>query len=70
MQKISKELHYKGHSITITVEVKQLPPFDENTMDKVKYDETQKVYQMLAEEEFYSQKTEWIFSIEQKLQEE
>ncbi|WP_068598785.1 hypothetical protein ACF3NR_11620 [Vaginella massiliensis] len=69
MEKIEKELHYKGHSTKIVVEVQQLPAFNPETMDKEKYEETKKVYRMMAEEEFYNRKTEWIFCIEKKLQE-
>lgn len=68
MNKIEKEFTYKGHTKKFSVDIKQLPPFNPKTMDKVKYDETEKVLYLMAEEELYYQKTEWIFKIEKELQ--
>ncbi|MBF0598117.1 hypothetical protein IM532_11815 [Faecalibacter sp. WQ 117] len=68
MDKIEKEFTYKGQTKKFSVAIEQLPPFNPETMDKDKYEETQKVLFLMAEEEIYNQKTEWIFSIEKKLQ--
>lgn len=65
---ISKEINYKGNTKKITVAIEQLPPFNPATMDKEKYEETEKTLYLLAEEKFENQKFEWIFSIEQDLQ--
>ena len=65
---ITKTFTYKGHTKTFSAEVEQLPPFNPQTMDKVKYEETKKAHYILAEAEVYNQKTEWFFKIEQDLQ--
>lgn len=67
-EEISKEINYKGHTKKFTVAIEQLPAFNPETMDKVKYEETQKALYLLAEERLENQKFEWIFSIEQELQ--
>ncbi|GEM50489.1 hypothetical protein HX001_01410 [Empedobacter brevis] len=67
-EEISKEINYKGHTKKFTVAIEQLPAFNPETMDKVKYEETQKALYLLAEEKLENQKFEWIFSIEQELQ--
>ncbi len=67
-EEISKEINYKGHTKKFTVVIEQLPTFNPETMDKVKYEETQKALYLLAEEKLENQKFEWIFSIEQELQ--
>ncbi|MGU9937808.1 hypothetical protein ACNFNZ_04420 [Empedobacter brevis] len=67
-EEISKEINYKGHTKKFTVAIEQLPVFNPETMDKVKYEETQKALYLLAEEKLENQKFEWIFSIEQELQ--
>lgn len=67
-EEISKEINYKGHTKKFTVAIEQLPTFNPETMDKVKYEETQKALYLLAEEKLENQKFEWIFSIEQELQ--
>ncbi|QES93503.1 hypothetical protein F0358_12615 [Empedobacter brevis] len=67
-EEISKEINYKGHTKKFTVAIEQLPAFNHETMDKVKYEETQKALYLLAEEKLENQKFEWIFSIEQELQ--
>lgn len=67
-KEISKEINYKGYTKTFVVEIEQLPPFNEKTMDKVKYEETERALFLMAEEKFENQKFEWIFAIEQELQ--
>ncbi|MGV0924239.1 hypothetical protein [Empedobacter tilapiae] len=67
-KEISKEINYKGHTKKFKVEIEQLPPFNEKTMDKVKYEETERALYLIAEEKFENQKFEWIFSIEKELQ--
>lgn len=67
-KEISKEINYKGYIKKFTVEIEQLPPFNEKTMDKVKYEETERALYLIAEEKFENQKFEWIFSIEKELQ--
>ncbi|WP_312552922.1 hypothetical protein [Empedobacter brevis] len=67
-EEISKEINYKGHTKKFTVAIEQLPAFNPETMDRVKYEETQKALYLLAEEKLENQKFEWIFSIEQELQ--
>lgn len=68
MDKIEKEFTYKGETKKFSVPIEQLPPFNPATMDKEKYEETKKVLFLMAEEEIYNQKTEWIFNIEKELQ--
>ena len=65
---ITKEFTYKGHTKTFSAKVQQLPPFNPETMDRIKYEETKEALYILAEAEVYDQKTEWIFKIEQDLQ--
>lgn len=67
-EEISKEINYKGHTKKFTVAIEQLPPFNPKTMDKVKYEETEKALYLIAEEKLENQKFEWIFSIEKDLQ--
>ncbi|WP_313374597.1 hypothetical protein [Chishuiella sp.] len=67
-KEISKEVNYKGYNKIFTVEIEQLPPFNEKTMDKIKYEETEKALILMAEEKLENQKFEWIFTIEQDLQ--
>ncbi|MDM1551345.1 hypothetical protein [Empedobacter falsenii] len=65
---ITKTFTYKGYTKTFSAEVQPLPPFNPETMDRVKYEETKEAHYMLAEAEVYNQKTEWFFKIEQELQ--
>ena len=67
---LTKEVKFKGHTKTFTVEIEQLPPFNPETMDQVKYEETEKVLLILAKEKLENQKMEWGFTIEQALQKE
>ena len=69
-QQLTKEVTYKGNTKTFTVEIEQLPPFNPETMDKEKYDETQVVLAALARKKLENQKMEWVFNIEKALQEE
>lgn len=67
-KEITKEVNYKGHHKVFTVSIEQLPAFNEKTMDKVKYEETERALFLMAEEKLENQKFEWIFAIEQELQ--
>lgn len=67
-KEITKEVNYKGHHKIFTVQIEQLPTFDEKTMDKVKYEETERALFLIAEGKLENQKFEWIFAIEQDLQ--
>jgi len=67
-KEISREVNYKGFTKIFTVEIEQLPPFNEKTMDKAKYKETEEALILIAEGKLENQKFEWIFAIEQDLQ--